>query len=101
MTEIEKIFGEKTRTLFGEVRFEDIDIEKHSKYIIERVLDYGDFSELRKLFKFYGRKRVKKVVKTSRALSKKAKIFWGKIFAIEDDPQWQKSLKIHSEFWIR
>lgn len=37
---------------------EDIDISKHSDYIISRVLDYGNIEDIRKLLNLYSHEKI-------------------------------------------
>ena len=51
------------RGAFQEYNFEDLDLTKDSRLIIERTLAYGVRSELQWLFKYYGRPRLTEWVK--------------------------------------
>ncbi len=47
---------------FWDVNFEEIDFEESSRFVIEKVLNYGTFSEQIEIFRFYGLERVKQEV---------------------------------------
>jgi hypothetical protein len=47
------------RRLFWEYRYESIDWQKHSRMVIQRVLDWGMDQEIDALIRFYGFERVK------------------------------------------
>lgn len=58
------------------MEFKDLDAEKDSKFIIERIIEWGDIKSVRWLLKRYSAKAIKELVKKSRAISKKAANFW-------------------------
>jgi hypothetical protein len=62
--------------LFWDVDPETIDPKKHSRYIIERVLEFGRDSEVRWVWQSYRPTLLKKVVKDSRVLSPKTRSLW-------------------------
>lgn len=62
--------------LFWDVDPKTIDPKKHAKYIIERVLDFGNDSEVRWVWKNYPLRLIKDIVKTSRVLHSKSKSLW-------------------------
>lgn len=61
---------------FWDVRPENIDLQKNSSYVAERLLELGDFEELRWLLKTYGEEFLKRVVEKSRNLSLKSANFY-------------------------
>ena len=61
---------------------EDIDIKKHSEYIIARVLDYGDAKDIKKLRAMQSDKEIIKVIKKRRGLMPQTGKFWAVIFKI-------------------
>lgn len=64
------------RSLFWDVDPRTIDPKKHARYIIERVLDFGDDQEARWVYKTYPRRFIHEVAKTSRALHPQTKVLW-------------------------
>ena len=44
--------------LFWDVRREDLDLDKHSEYIIKRVLEYGVWNDWMVLRIYYGLPRI-------------------------------------------
>ena len=68
--------------LFWDARSRDIDLSKHSHYVMERVLNYGTSKELNKLRSIYSDKEIIAVVKTNRAILPKTAIFWATYFSI-------------------
>ena len=55
---------------------EDIDVTKHSGYIIARVLDYGNEKDIKKLLDIYSNEEIARVVKTRRGLLPKTGKYW-------------------------
>lgn len=68
---------------FWDVEFSDLDKNKHSQFIIERILEYGDKEAVEWMKKGFEEKEIKKVVCKSRKLSKKSANFWHVIFNIK------------------
>ncbi len=55
---------------------EDIDISKHSAYIISRILDYGDIDDVKKLLSLYSYQEIEEVIRTRRGLFPKTGKYW-------------------------
>ncbi len=64
------------QVLFWDTNPKNIDLKKHSHYIIERVLDFGRDNEVRWLWKTYKKSLLRKVVARSRCLRPDTKILW-------------------------
>ena len=63
--------------LFWDTDPRNIDIKKHSRYIIERILEFGGPEETRWLFKHYSKEEIKRVMDLPRAqISSKSKSLW-------------------------
>jgi len=67
---------------FWDVDFEHLDAEKYSKYIIERILEYGDEKAIRWMAMNFSKERIKRVVCNTRALSSRSAIFWTVVLEI-------------------
>ena len=67
---------------FWDVKFKSLDVKKNQRFILERLLEYGNLSAYKWLKKNFSPLAVKKTVKTSRALSKKSANFYALIFNI-------------------
>ncbi|MFA6548069.1 MAG: hypothetical protein WCT11_03965 [Candidatus Magasanikbacteria bacterium] len=63
-------------SLFWDTDVKKLKPKKHSKYIIERILDFGNDTEVRWMNKNFSKQKIKKVVKTSRVLQPKTKNLW-------------------------
>jgi len=61
--------------LFWDVDINKVNIDKNNKWFINRVLEYGLFSDWLLLKKYYGIKQISEVAITIRDLSKKSMAF--------------------------
>ena len=65
------------QSLFWDTDPKNIDTEKHARYIIERVLDFGNDKEVEWLFGNYSEALIQEVLYNSRSvLHKKSKALW-------------------------
>lgn len=65
------------QTLFWDVDPDTIDPDKHARYIIERILDFGNKDEVRWLFSYYPREKIKAVLSKPRSqIHNKSKALW-------------------------
>jgi len=70
------------RRFFWDINPDDLDVAKHSRYVIERLLDYGDIAELRWLFGNFNRDAIIAVLKSSSRLSRRHALAWANYFDI-------------------
>lgn len=72
--------GEKSfafrQSLFWDVDPKTIDPKKHARYVIERILDFGNDKEVKWLFKNYSRRLMRKTLRESRVIHDKSKSLW-------------------------
>lgn len=68
--------------LFWDVDPKTIDASKHTRYVIERILDFGNPSDVQWLRDCFAEKKIKDVISNSRKLHKKSANFWGLIYHI-------------------
>lgn len=67
----------KRPSLFWDVDLENIDSEKHARYIIERILEFGNDGEVKWLFRHYPRSLIRDTMRRSRSvLHEKTKALW-------------------------
>lgn len=66
--------------LFWDVDVKTIDPKKHSRYIIERILDFGDLDEVRWAAHHYPRKLIAKTMRESRVIDDKSRMLWSLVF---------------------
>jgi len=63
-------------SLFWDTDTKKLDINKNAKYIIERIMDFGNEDEARWMRKYYPKSLLAEVVRTSRVLGSSSKILW-------------------------
>ncbi len=61
---------------FWDIDPTNLDIDRYSRYVIERLLEYGDLSSVRWMERYFSREEIVEVLKTSRSLSRKSANFW-------------------------
>ena len=71
----------KKKSMFWDV--DVIDIEKNEKFIIGRILDFGDTDDFKWAMRVYGEEKIKKGILKSRTLSGKSLSFWSQYFSID------------------
>ncbi len=69
--------------LFWDADKSGIDVQRHARYIVCRVLDYGDSPEVRWLFDTYGEEAIRNVVASGAPLHPKTANYWRKRFGLE------------------
>lgn len=62
-----------------------LDVSQYPRYVIERLLEYGDFPELRWLFGRFSSEEIVEVLKRSRALSRKRARSWANYFNVSPE----------------
>lgn len=68
------------QSLFWDVDPKKIDPDKHARYIIERILDFGETDEVRWMSEYYPRQSIQKVIRESRVLHDKSKSLWRLVY---------------------
>jgi hypothetical protein len=71
------------RSYFWDVKFEDLETEKHVFLVIKRVLDRGNLRDIRWLVATYGKEAIKKVVMTTHDLARPTANFWADMLALD------------------
>lgn len=64
------------QSLFWDVDPKTIHPKRHARYIIERVLDFGNDREVRWLWQTYPRALIAEVARHSRVLHKQSRTLW-------------------------
>ena len=64
------------QSLFWDVEPKTLNPRKHRKYIIERILQYGNDREVRWLVNQYSRRQLREVACGSRVLDPKTRALW-------------------------
>lgn len=67
------------QALFWDTNPKKIDVKKHARYIIERILESGKDREARWMWNFYNKRLLMDVAKKSKHLTLKSRNFWGLI----------------------
>ena len=67
---------EEVRGLFWDTDPARLDLDRHARFIIERILEFGDLPAVSWLLATYERDRVREAVEHSRRLSAKTRAFW-------------------------
>lgn len=71
------------QSLFWDVDLKKINPKKNAKFIINRVLSFGNLDDFRWLIKFYGKNRIKEEFQKSKKLDAKSENFWCLYFNIK------------------
>ncbi|MBI3354010.1 MAG: hypothetical protein HY034_03870 [Nitrospirae bacterium] len=66
------------------MRLEKIHLKKNARYIIERILELGNLDAIYWLQMAYSSQNIIETLNTSRAVSKRSRIFWKLWFGVED-----------------
>ncbi len=70
-------------SLFWDVNLNSVDIDVHSRFIIERVITHGNFGDWTILLNLYGKKKVRDEVVTIRSLDPKSLNYLGIYFNVK------------------
>ncbi len=68
------------QSLFWDTDPKKLDPKKHARYIIERILDFGNDDEVRWMSRYYDRQTIKNTVKNSRVLHAKSRNLWQMVY---------------------
>ena len=71
----DKLFGNFSKHLFWDVNKSELNHEKHTKYIITKVLQYGFIEDWKILKRYYGLDKITDVAVKIRDLDKKTAAF--------------------------
>lgn len=63
-------------SLFWDTDPKKLDIKKHAKYIIERIMDFGNQDEAYWMRRFYPKSLLAEVARTSRVLGSSSRTLW-------------------------
>jgi hypothetical protein len=64
------------QVLFWDVDPKTIDSEKHAKYIIERIVDFGSDDDVRWMWKRYSKEFIHDTVVNSRGIRPRSRALW-------------------------
>ena len=89
-----------SKKAFWDVRFDDIDFEKHSLYVIGKVFNYGTWNDQLAIMKFYGLPRIKKEIIHAAYLRKPVISFLCTILHLQkNDFECYKKAQLHPQLW--
>lgn len=71
------------KALFWDVQIDTMDIEIHTRFIIERIVSRGNMTDWNLLKKIYGKEKIKEEVVRIRSLDRKTVSFLSAYFEIE------------------
>ena len=77
------ILPKSLKPYFWDVKFEELEIKKHSFLIIKRVLDRGDLRDIHWLVKTYGKGAIKNVVIKTKDLARPTGNFWADMLDLD------------------
>lgn len=76
---------DSAKRYFWDINVETLDVAAHPRFVIERLLEYGDFPELKWLFREFSRDEIVDVIKRTRRLSRRRASAWANYFDIRRD----------------
>ena len=73
------------KSLFWDTNPETIDLQKNKRYVIERILRFGNFEEYRWLKDTYSPEDIRLVIERERSqLDRKSLNFWSQMYQIDN-----------------
>ena len=78
------VIPERFGSLFWDTSLSNIHIKRNARYIIERILEFGDADALEWMQRVYPVQIIIQVLYLSRAVSEKSRNFWSIWFGVED-----------------
>lgn len=82
MNSTETSLPEHLRPLFWDTDFDQLRVEGHERYVIERVLEYGDVPAVRWIMRRFSPEQIAEVLRRTRRLSPKSAHFWASILDV-------------------
>jgi hypothetical protein len=70
---------------FWDASIDDISIENHKRYIVERLLNEGDVQSLQWVIQLFGMDGIKQVICEARGLNRLTARFWQRYFQLRED----------------
>ena len=88
--------------LFWDIDPKKCDIDQHPRYVIERVMDWGDLPHVRWMLKNFSKKQLQETICQTRNIFKTSAPFWANYLKV--DPEKTKCLskayqKAHPKIW--
>jgi hypothetical protein len=79
---VEDLKSKLNQTLFWDVNFEKLDIDKYWPSVVVRILEYGDWEQWQAARRYYGDKKIIEAVTSVKWLTEKAWIFCSAVYNI-------------------
>ncbi len=97
-----KPLPETLKQYFWDVDFSKLNYEKRPRYVIERILEFGDENAVNWMMEKFSREQIVATLKKSRQLSRKSANFWA--FFLKVDKEQVRCLQkffqgIREKFW--
>lgn len=71
----ENILGSLSKMLFWDIDIKSFNLEQHARYLIQRVLEYGQWNDWKLICDYYGKSRIVDECKKMRTLDPRALSF--------------------------
>ena len=78
-----KTIPKNIKMLLWNIDLDELDLKKHSFFIIERVMKYGDEKDVQWMLKMFNKEQLIEVVKRSKNVDKKSANYWALRFGID------------------
>jgi len=75
---------ERFRSLFWDTSLKNIHLRKNARYVIERILDFGDLDAVEWMQRVYTLQTVIDVLTLSRSITEKSRNFWLQWFGVRN-----------------
>ncbi|MFA5961199.1 MAG: hypothetical protein WC848_00775 [Parcubacteria group bacterium] len=86
--------------LFWDVDLKELNAQKNEKFVVERILAFGDTDDVRWASEQYGKEKLKQYALESNKLNPKSQFFWCQYFNLSQIECTKKqSQKKLSPFW--
>ena len=91
-----------SQDLFWDINYNKLDFQKNKRFIISRVLNYGDIDDFKQLMRYYNLQSVKHMARRLRSLDKKSLSFYSLIFNLPKNKFlcFQTALKQRQDIWL-
>jgi len=73
-----------SKKAFWDVKFEEIDFEKHSLFVMEKVFNYGSWNDQLEIMRYYGLKRIAREIVNSNYLRNPVLSFLSVLLEIDE-----------------
>jgi lipopolysaccharide export LptBFGC system permease protein LptF len=67
---------QELKAYFWDMEFDELTIEKNSRIISERILNYGNINAVRWLFSWADKEYISSIIKKSRNINAKSRNYW-------------------------